>query len=83
MPKKPFGDSYHSTRPDEVKYGHCAVEECEAQFDDHYWGKVKAGDEGWFFQKDGTNWCPLHIPDWVEAWRRNKALRAKQARGKI
>lgn len=33
----------------------------------------RAHDEGWFEQKDGTNWCPDHTPAWVQAWRARKA----------
>jgi hypothetical protein len=71
--------SFQEERSEESKYYHCAHEGCEAKCDNHYWGKVKAGDEGWFFQKDGTSWCPQHVPNWVETWRRNKELRLKRA----
>lgn len=40
------------------------------------WDRIKAGDEGWFFQKDGTAWCPKHTPAWVAEWRRRKSLEA-------
>lgn len=33
------------------------------------WDIIKAGEAGWFFQKDGTTWCPEHTPEWVEEWR--------------
>ena len=33
------------------------------------WLVMKAGREGWFFQRDGTAYCPEHVPDWVEGWR--------------
>jgi hypothetical protein len=65
-----WGDkSFHSTRPEEAKYRRCSAPGCEAKFDDHMWGSMKAQREGWFLQKNGDAWCPDHIPDWVEAWR--------------
>lgn len=33
---------------------------------------TKAQYEGWFFQKDGTAWCPEHTPEWVAEWRENR-----------
>lgn len=50
----------------------CAWPGCEAQYKDHRWGSIKAHAAGWFIQKDGTAWCPDHVPDWVEAWRARK-----------
>lgn len=51
----------------------CAAEGCSASFQDHRWGSIKAHDAGWFIQKDGTAWCPIHTPEWVAAWRARKA----------
>jgi len=45
---------------------------CTASIELHYWAKVRASDKGWFFQKDGTIWCPEHVPEWVPAWRAEK-----------
>lgn len=47
----------------------CSAEDCEASFVAHKWGSIKAHDEGWFLQKDGTVYCPKHTPDWVKEWR--------------
>lgn len=47
----------------------CSKEGCDKKYKDHSWGKIKAGGKGWFFQKDGTAYCPEHVPDWVEEWR--------------
>lgn len=33
------------------------------------WDIIKAGEAGWFFQKDETAYCPDHVPDWVPEWR--------------
>lgn len=33
------------------------------------WDVIRAGNEGWFFQKGGISYCPEHVPDWVPAWR--------------
>lgn len=38
----------------------------------HAWGWIKAGGDGWFFQKNGDCWCPDHIPEWVSAWREKR-----------
>lgn len=51
----------------------CSEVGCEAAVRDHYWGKTRAFGAGWFFQKDGTNWCPEHIPLWVDEWRSRRA----------
>lgn len=53
--------------------GYCHAEGCEANYRAHQWGTTKAAAEGWFFQKDGTAWCPEHVPAWVEQWRAEKA----------
>lgn len=45
----------------------CSAHDCENKVKNHYWGKVKA--EHWFFQKDGTAFCPDHVPAWVVVWR--------------
>lgn len=47
----------------------CEESTCDAQLDLHKWGKIKSG---WFFTKDGKGYCPLHIPDWVDEWRRKR-----------
>jgi hypothetical protein len=45
---------------------------CEEKIKNHRWGRTKA--EGWFFEKTGEAWCPLHHPEWVADWRaRQKA----------
>lgn len=35
-------------------------------------GQSQAGQLGWFFQKNGTSYCPEHVPDWVPAWRASR-----------
>lgn len=47
----------------------CAQPGCAASAKDDRWAKIKAHDAGWFEQKDGTAWCPEHVPDWVARWR--------------
>lgn len=44
---------------------------CDTQIPNHRWGKIKA--EGWLFRKDGTAWCPDHLPEWVVEWRKQHA----------
>lgn len=54
----------------------CTHEGCTAGgFKDHYWGRVRAHDAGWFIQKNGDTWCPEHIPEWVEEWRARKGYK--------
>lgn len=43
---------------------------CGRSFKRHRWGNIQAHNEGWFEQKDGTAYCPDHVPDWVAGWRR-------------
>lgn len=48
----------------------CSHPDCPRSVKNHRWGITKASD--WFFGKDGKQYCPDHIPDWVEAWRKRK-----------
>lgn len=49
----------------------CADKHCNKTIKNHRWGKIKA--DQWFHQKDGTSWCPDHIPEWVTEWRAKRA----------
>jgi hypothetical protein len=51
----------------------CNEPECAESYAAHHWGAVKAADEGWFLQRDGTAWCPKHNPPWVADWRKRQA----------
>ncbi len=52
--------------------GKIQCEECEAQIENHRWGKTKA--QNWFFTRDGEKaYCPKHVPSWVEDWREKRA----------
>jgi len=57
----------------EIPLKSCAVEDCEETYRPHMWGSIKAHDRGWFLQKDGTAWCPQHVPEWVAEWREREA----------
>lgn len=50
---------------------HCA--ECGKTHKKDRWNNSKAQGLGWFMQKDGTAWCPDHIPEWVAEWRANRS----------
>lgn len=51
----------------------CSESSCNESFrGSSKWSSIRASNEGWFLQRDGTVWCPKHIPDWVEKWRANK-----------
>lgn len=52
----------------------CSVRTCTNSFKKHYWGSIKAQNDGWFLQKNGDIWCPEHLPDWYEEWKAKKAL---------
>jgi len=52
----------------------CSQEGCERWIKNNAWAKIKA--EEWLFQKDGTAWCPDHLPGWVAEWRARKKARA-------
>lgn len=62
-----------------VAKAHCSERECDATHEDHRWGRTKAHSEGWFYQKDGTIWCPTHVPDWVNAWRARQKAKKEQS----
>ena len=47
----------------------CKHEGCNNKTKTDRWNKVRAAERGWFFQKDGSIWCPDHVPDWVASWR--------------
>lgn len=51
----------------------CADPDCKATFRDHRWGAIHAHAAGWLQQKDGTVWCPNHLPGWVADWRARRA----------
>lgn len=52
---------------DELK---CSEEGCDKTIKNHLWGHIKA--DGWFFSKDGSLFCPDHVPAWVADWRKRK-----------
>jgi hypothetical protein len=47
----------------------CADTSCAAQHPSGKWGNIKAAADGWFHAKDGTAYCPSHVPKWVRTWR--------------
>jgi hypothetical protein len=52
----------------------CTTDGCTATHKPHMWGNIRAEQEGWFHQRNGTAWCPVHVPEWVTAWRRGKKV---------
>lgn len=50
----------------------CKEPQCENDYFPDRWGKIEARNKGWFLQRNGAAWCPEHIPDWVEEWRKSK-----------
>jgi hypothetical protein len=50
----------------------CINEDCVAEAPDHKWGKIRAQSSGWFSSEDNEHFCPIHVPDWVVAWRDRK-----------
>jgi hypothetical protein len=53
----------------EVKPKGCSEPGCTASYVPHKWGSINAYKAGWFLQKNGKDWCPDHIPEWVDEWR--------------
>lgn len=49
----------------------CANPSCNNTMGSHALAVIKTS--GWFHQRDGTSWCPEHIPEWVAKWREDKA----------
>lgn len=47
----------------------CAHPGCETNHPSSRFDDSKAVSEGWFHQRDGTAWCPEHLPEWVAEWR--------------
>lgn len=53
------------------RYIECNGPDCMNRLKNHRWAKTKAID--WFFMASADQaFCPDHIPDWVEAWRKSK-----------
>lgn len=48
-------------------------EDCSATHKSDYWNNIKASKEGWFSLKSNKDYCPLHVPSWVENWRKRNA----------
>lgn len=58
----------------------CAQEGCENKHPNHYWGNVKAHDEGWFASRqEHKSWCPEHVPEWVPEWRARQQAKKDKA----
>lgn len=57
--------------------GRCLVGPCESTFVDDYWGKVEATNKGWFFRREGGQWCPDHLPGWVKGYRNPRQAKKK------
>lgn len=55
----------------------CNHPSCNKKFPNNKFTRIKAGDAGWFFQKDDVAWCPEHVPDWVGPWRARKKAEAE------
>jgi len=51
--------------PDAIE---CSEVGCPHVAPNHRWGKIRAAEQGWFFMKGGSAWCPIHRPEWYEAW---------------
>jgi hypothetical protein len=63
MPKVPYG---------RAQVVECFHPTCDASFLNHYWGKIRAHEAGWFMGQNGLNACPQHVPSWVAGWRQKK-----------
>ncbi len=54
---------------------HCSHIGCPATVPNHAWGRIKSD---WFFQRNGTQYCPDHTPAWVAAWRADRSKTTKK-----
>lgn len=50
----------------------CSEPGCENSKPRHAWAYKTKDGEGWFDQRNGDSWCPQHVPDWVDQWRRDR-----------
>lgn len=48
----------------------CKGPGCMARHKADRWSNSRADADGWFHQKGGDAWCPLHNPPWVAGWRK-------------
>lgn len=55
-----------------ASWSYCSHKGCRKRYRNDRWSKIEAHDKGWMMQKNGDNWCPGHLPDWVEEWRKNR-----------
>ncbi len=51
----------------------CAHPGCTANHPASKWADIRAASEGWYQARDGRQYCRLHVPAWVPAWRARKA----------
>ena len=47
----------------------CADTNCAAKHPGGKWGNIRAARGGWFECRDGTSYCPKHVPKWVRKLR--------------
>lgn len=47
----------------------CSICGKTSEHGNHKFGNIRANADGWFQQKDGTAFCPSHVPAWVQPWR--------------
>lgn len=53
----------------------CTHQGCTAEHPAGKWGDIRAAEAGWFHKKDGTAYCPKHVPQWVTDWRARQAAK--------
>jgi hypothetical protein len=46
----------------------CSHDGCSNGTKVNRWAKIRAQDEGWYFQRNGSLWCPEHRPSFAPAW---------------
>jgi len=47
----------------------CAIKGCDKSHKTDQWNTKRAHTEGWFMQRNGDHWCPMHTPAWAADWR--------------
>ena len=48
----------------------CKEETCPRGYTDTAIGKAAAVREGWYIGRNNHAYCPNHVPEWVEQWRK-------------
>lgn len=57
--------------PDSRPRVRCSEDGCPASVANNRWAKIHS--VGWFFMRDGSAYCPEHLPEWLAEWRAGRS----------